>query len=143
MATENLGMTMDKFDSQLEQLRLEGIRTERWKSVITHSQSNGSVLIQLTEYKLPDLWNLKFTDVYFKVPVGYPFDCPDSFWTPELRCKSGGCPITTAKAGFVSGTDIKIPDLMWWMQRVNTWNPNRDSLLTFVHVIHRRLSVGR
>jgi len=96
---------------------------------------DGTHLVVLPGMKLPDGWSKQFTDIKFLVPIGYPFAKLDCFWTDQdLRLVNGTPPMNT-------GTN-PIPHLatphLWFSWHVATWNPNVDSLLTYLHVIRRR-----
>jgi hypothetical protein len=97
---------------------------------------DGSQLIIVPAYELPDGWSKPSVDVKFIAPVGYPLARPDCFWTDaDLRLKTGGVPMNTGATPlpFSPGTHL------WFSWHVAAWNPNNDSLLTYLYVIKRRL----
>lgn len=101
---------------------------------------DGTFLIIVPSLSLPEGWSKKTVTVKFLVPVGYPFAKLDCFWTdPDLRLATGTMPQNT-------GTN-QIPHLatphLWFSWHVGTWNPNVDNLLTYLHVIERRLQNPR
>jgi hypothetical protein len=97
---------------------------------------DGSHLIVVPAYELPDGWSKPRVDVKFIAPVGYPLARPDCFWADvDLRLKNGNPPMNTGNTPLPYATG---PHL-WFSWHVATWNPNNDSLLTYLYVIKRRL----
>jgi len=101
---------------------------------------DGTYLIIVPGIGLPDGWSKKAVDVKFIVPVGYPFAKLDCFWTdPDLRLATGAVPMNT---GFNPLPHVATPHL-WFSWHVGSWNPNVDNLLTYLHIIERRLQNPR
>jgi hypothetical protein len=102
--------------------------------------ANGTSLVTLSGFALPDGWNSKETTVYFLIPVGYPVARPDTFWTPStLSPQAGGKPANT-------GTNVQpgIPqDALWFSWHPAAWNPNRDNLINYVGIIRKRFEDRR
>jgi len=120
-------------EEHLQQLKsLEGNRFAR--AEVIHA-TNGEDVIKLCELKLPAGWSAPVTDVYFVVPMGYPIARPDAFWgDPSLRLVSGAPPMnvgTKEHPGVPNG-------LRWYSWHANSWNPNRDNLVTFLGQIRKR-----
>lgn len=98
--------------------------------------SDGSHLITIAGYELPDGWSKTTVTVKFIAPIGFPLARPDCFWTdPDLRLRTGNPPMNTGNTALPYATT---PHL-WFSWHVASWNPNNDSLLTYVYVIKRRL----
>ena len=121
---------MTPFEEQFEVLRSSE------PNVSYQKFPDGSYLVVVSGVSLPDGWSKKMTDVKFLVPVGYPFAKLDCFWTDsDLRLSNGNPPMNTGSN--------PIPHLgtphLWFSWHVGTWNPNVDNLLTYLHVIERRL----
>jgi E2/UBC family protein E len=101
---------------------------------------NGSSLITITQFPVPDGWNKKETTVVFLVPVGYPYARPDCFWADtELRLGSGSVPMNS---GTQNVPNVSTP-MLWFSFHPATWNANTDSLLTYTNVIRLRFSDRR
>ena len=101
----------------------------------------GGAVITVPDYLLPPGWSHPRTTVTFVAPVGYPLAKPDCFWAlPDLRLQNGSMPQATNHQP-VAGTN-GTPQL-WFSWHVGPWNPNRDSLLTYLRVIERRLREPR
>ena len=98
--------------------------------------SDGSYLIIVPGYELPDGWSKEKVDLKFIAPVGYPLARPDCFWTDaDLRLKTGGVPMNTGPNPMPYAASAHL----WFSWHVATWNPNNDNLLTYFYVIKRRL----
>lgn len=97
---------------------------------------SGAYLIVIDQVELPNGWTKSSVKVKFIAPVGYPLARPDCFWADsDLRLASGAMPKNTAIN--------QIPQIggqhLWFSWHVASWNPNSDSLLTYLYVIKRRL----
>jgi hypothetical protein len=101
---------------------------------------DGSHLISIRDFPLPEGWSKKSIELKFLAPVGFPFAPPDCFWTdPDLRIAGGGVPQSTGNNPLPHSTSTHL----WFSWHVSTWNPNVDNLLTFLHVIEQRLRSAR
>jgi len=97
---------------------------------------DGSHLIIIPNIKLPTGWSKTTVDVKFIAPVGYPFAKPDCFWAdPDLRLANGNLPMNSQQNTIPHIGTIHL----WFSWHVASWNPNVDSLITYVFVIKRRL----
>lgn len=129
---------MAVLDDQIAQLKNVGER--RFSRVEYTAVPNGTALIKLCDFILPQGWNTATTNVYFLVPVGYPQARPDTFWTePGLKLASGGPPVSTG-----TNQPLGVPaNLLWFSWHPAAWNPNRDNLVTYVSMIRRRFEEKR
>ncbi len=85
-------------------------------------------------------WNMAETTVYFVTSPSYPMAQPDCFWTdPQLRLASGAMPQNTSVNNSHGGPE----NLLWFSWHAAKWDPNRDSLLTYLKVIGRRLQESK
>ena len=99
-----------------------------------------SCLIIASDVELPAGWSKPSVQVKFIAPIGYPLATPDCFWTDvDLRLANNGVPQNTGSNPIphVGGQHL------WFSWHVKSWNPNSDSLLTYFHVIKRRLQDPR
>ena len=98
---------------------------------------SGAALIEIRNFSLPSGWTKPSISLKFIAPVGYPFARPDCFWTdPDLKLeKSGGLPKNTGSNPIpgVPGT------YLWFSWHLAQWDPNKDNLSTYAHVIESRL----
>jgi Prokaryotic E2 family E len=79
-------------------------------------------------------WSTSSTLARFLVPIPFPAAQPDCFYAdPGLRLSSGAMP-TNAGLQPLAGEQ-----LMWFSWHVASWNPARDSLLSYVRFIAERL----
>ena len=96
---------------------------------------DGANIVVIPGFRLPPGWSKTETELKFVAPVGYPFSRPDCFWTEsDLRLATGAPPQNTGATPIPNQT---APHL-WFSWHVSAWNPNSDSLLTYLHVIQRR-----
>ncbi len=101
---------------------------------------NGAILVTLPAVPLGTGWSQTATAVRFLVPVGYPMARPDCFWADQsLRLANGALP----QASNVQPIPESGETGLWFSWHVAHWDPNRDSLQTYVHVIQSRLKEPR
>jgi E2/UBC family protein E len=122
---------MTLLEEQVEILR------SQYPDVIVRHLPSGAALIVLPRMPLVDGWSKKSTAVSFLAPVGYPHAKPDCFWTDgDLKLASGATPVNAAGNPI---PEINEGGHLWFSWHTAQWNPNRDSLLTYVNVIKNRL----
>ena len=98
---------------------------------------SGAALVTVPSIELPTGWSKPTTTVRFVVPAGFPHAQPDCFWADaDLRLQGQGMPQN-------SGPN-QIPEyggtFLWFSWHLaHPWNPNQDTLRTWVAVIMRRL----
>jgi hypothetical protein len=87
---------------------------------------------------LPAGWNKAMTVIRFLVPTGYPYAQPDCFWTDiDLRLNGERVPQNSI-VGNVIPEDGGCG--LWFSWHLTTpWNPNRDTLSSWINVINDRL----
>jgi Prokaryotic E2 family E len=119
------------FDEHFEALRAA------YSGTAYMQRADGSRLIKIPNYALrPRCWNSIETTVYFLAVPSYPLARPDCFWTdPQLKLASGGPPQNTSINNNHGGPE----SLLWFSWHVAKWDPNHDTLLTYLKVIDRRL----
>jgi hypothetical protein len=125
-------------EEHLQQLKtLEGKRFTTFELI--HA-GEGVDVIKFNGLVLPAGWSTPTTNVYFVVPSGYPIAKPDGFWTdPSLRLASGAPPTNIGK-----NQHPGVPEgLHWFSWHANSWNPNRDNLVTYLGVIRKRFEQTR
>jgi len=102
---------------------------------------DGSHVIFIPDLPLPPGWNKTAANIYFVVPAGYPFARPDCFWTDQdLRLAHGGVPTNTNQNAQLPGES---KPLLWFSYHPGAWNPNGDSVITYLNVIKKRLTDAR
>lgn len=121
---------MTLLEEQIEILR------SQYPDVSVRHLPSGAALIVLPHMPLPSGWSKQATNVSFLAPVGYPHAKPDCFWADaDLRLASGAPPANT---GGNPIPEINEHGHLWFSWHTAQWNPNRDSLLTYVNVIKNR-----
>ena len=131
---------MSIVNDQFQELQQANDRQNGFTSAELTPLPNGTFLVKLNRFKLPKGWNRQETTVYFLVPVGYPVARPDTFWTdPGLMLLNGGPPANTGN----NQPEGIPPGLLWFSWHPSNWNPNRDTLLTYVAIIRNRFNEVR
>ena len=105
---------------------------------------SGAHLIEIPGLLLPSGWDRAQITVYFITPPGYPAAQPDCFWTdlPFLRLMNNPQPPQNSNETNPI-PEISEPKGTWFSWHLQSWNPNQDSLRTFVNVIRQRLKPAR
>lgn len=99
----------------------------------------GAHLITIPEVKLPDGWNRPTANVLFLTPPGYPSAQPDCFWVEpgQFRLANQGTPHGSNDSNPIPGL-APARQFTWFSWHLQSWNPNRDSLITYFNVIMKR-----
>jgi len=105
-------------------------------------QPSGAYLVEVPNYKMPPGWNRESVTILFLAPPGYPAAQPDCFWIEPgaVRLKNGDTPKNTNDTNPIPGVGTRGTWFSWHLQ---SWNPNRDSLVRYLHVIEQRLHPPR
>jgi hypothetical protein len=99
-----------------------------------------AAVVTIPNFPLGPGWSATKTTVRFVVPAGYPVARPDCFWTDaDLRLVDSKMPQATNFQALPSGGEA----LLWFSWHAGQWNPNQDSLLTYINVIRTRLKEPR
>lgn len=118
------------------QQQFEALRS-RFPSAELLPAPNTVGVVVITDVRLPSGWSHPSTTVKFVVPAGYPLAALDCFWaTAELRLASGALP-QNAQVQVPPALPASGPHL-WFSWHVQTWNPGRDTLLTYFRVVQDR-----
>jgi hypothetical protein len=99
----------------------------------------GSHLVTVPNVKLPNGWNRPTATVLFIAPPGYPSAQPDCFWVEpgQFRLANEGTPQGSNDSNPIPG--LTPPrQFTWFSWHLQSWNPNRDSLITYFNVIMKR-----
>jgi hypothetical protein len=110
-----------------------------YPTAILKPLSSGAHLVEIPGYPLPSGWNRREATILFVTPPGYPGAQPDCFWvdTAGLRLANGGTPQATNDSNPIPGVNGR--STTWFSWHLQSWNPNNDSLLTYLYVITQRL----
>ena len=116
---------------QLEQLR------ERFGEAHASTMASGTTLVTVPGVRLPGGWSRSSTTIRFLVPPGYPFAQLDCFWAdPDLLLAHGATPQNAA----LNVIPETLQQGMWFSWHLaSAWNPNRDTLSTWMNVVIDRL----
>lgn len=125
------------FDRQFELLK------EQYQGASEKQLPSGARLIEIPNVPLKHGWNRTHVNVFFLAPVGYPGAQPDCFWTDQPCLRVADRPDPPQN----SNDQNPIPEEgmrgTWFSWHLQQWNPNRDSLLTYMNVIQQRLDLVR
>lgn len=100
-----------------------------------HAQPDGSLIVEVPNFVLPEGWSLPSTTVRWVLSAGYPAAQPDCFYTDvELRLDNGAMPINTGVQA------LQGCQLLWFSWHVQGWRPGRDDLLSYLRFIESRLT---
>jgi hypothetical protein len=117
----------------------------RYKGATATPLPNGAFLIEVPNFPLdPTAWNRSTTSILFFAPPGYPAAPPDCFWAAPsgLRLKGEGTPKNTNDSNPIPGLAPPRPTT-WFSWHVQGWDPNSNSLVTYMSVIKTRLSLAQ
>lgn len=113
---------------------------ERYPVATIEELPSGAALVTIADFPLPAGWMAETTCVRFLVPVGYPGPNPDCFWASSgLRLASGAMPQASQEPNAIPETTLQELWFSWHVvEAQNNWNPNRDTLSTYVGIIAER-----
>jgi hypothetical protein len=96
---------------------------------------SGASLVVVPAIALPQGWSESLTEVTFLAPIGYPLSKPDCFWAPStLRLSGGRMPGNTA----IQPIPERGGSYLYFSWHALAWNPEGDTLLTYLRVIRAR-----
>ena len=127
---------MTPIEQQIQQLK------ERYPDAKATSQSSGAYLIEILNFRMPPGWDRDLVTVIFLAPPGYPAAQPDCFWIEPggVRLANGATPQGSNDTNPIPGVG---PRGTWFSWHLQQWNPNRDSLLSYLNAIKQRLCPAR
>lgn len=102
-----------------------------------------------TLVRVPDLpvdgWNREKVTVLFIVPPAYPAGQPDCFWVEpaDFRIRGGATPQNTSDGNGIPGDTTPGRSTTWFSWHVQSWNPSRDTVVTYFRVVMDRLRPAR
>jgi hypothetical protein len=108
--------------------------------------SNGAVLIEVGNVGIQGQgWNRDAAKVLFVAPPGYPAAQPDCFWVEpaNFRIAGGGTPQASNDANPIPSDTVSGRVTTWFSWHLQSWNPSKDSLVTYFNVIKQRLVPSR
>lgn len=118
---------------------------QQYPDAVATLQPSGGYVIEVRRYHLPPGWNRSFVTVVFFAPPGYPAAQPDCFWVESeepgpIRLANGATPEGSNDSNPIPGVG---PRGTWFSWHLQSWNPNRDTLVSYFNVIKQRLSLVR
>jgi hypothetical protein len=105
----------------------------------THVQHlpSGILLVIVPDVLLPEGWNKPSATIRFTIPSGYPYAQLDCFWIdPDVLLATGAQPQNTGPTPIPETNE---PALWFSWHLKNPWDPNRDTLSTWMSVILNRM----
>jgi hypothetical protein len=105
-------------------------------SIVEPIQSGGQ-LVTIPNVRLPHGWNRSEVTILFVAPPGYPAAQPDCFWVEPggVRLTNGATPQGTNDSNPIPGVGQRGT---WFSWHLKGWDPNHDSLVSYLKVILRR-----
>jgi hypothetical protein len=123
---------MSVLELQLQQLR------ERYAAVEVTRLGSGTHLVTVKDVPLPQGWTKPASAIRFLVPPAYPFAALDCFWADnDLRLAGGRLPQNAGAENVPPETGA--PGLWFSWHLAQPWNPNRDTLSSWMNTINDRL----
>lgn len=106
--------------------------------------SDGGVLIVVPGVEVEG-WNRPTANLLFVAPPGYPAGQPDCFWVEPngFRLADGGTPQSSNDGSAIPNDISPSRSTTWFSWHVQTWDPSRDTLITYFKVILDRLHPAR
>lgn len=104
--------------------------------------NSGAHLISIPDFQMPPGWDREKVTILFLAPPGYPGAQPDCFWVEPvgIRLKDGQTPKNTNESSPIPEVG---PRGTWFSWHVQGWNPNHNSLVTYLNIIRQRLKPAR
>ena len=129
--------------AQLQQLA-EHCTASGFQLPVPAQMPNGGMLIRIPAVPVTG-WNRPSVDVLFVAPPGYPAAQPDCFWVEpnNFRLAGGRTPQNSNDGNPIPGDFVRGRSTTWFSWHVQSWNPSRDTLITFFKVILARLTPAR
>lgn len=110
---------------------------ERFSGAHVQHLPSGTILVIVPDVRLPEGWSRSSTTIRFLIPLGYPHAQLDCFWAePNLQLASGALPQNTAQNPI---PEVPFVGLWFSWHLTFAWNPNRNTLLTWMDVILNRM----
>ena len=110
----------------------------RFPGTVMQPLADGASCITVPGVPLGPAWSQPSTTVYFLAPAGYPMAQPDCFWIEaQIHLVSGQTPQNSSTPNQIPGTGISGLWFSWHL--VSAWDPNRDTLCTWMNSILERL----
>lgn len=123
---------MGPLERQLEDLR------QRFPEVETQLLPSGTTLVTVRNVPLTTGWNKPSTSIRFLVPPGYPFAALDCFWgDSDLMLDGNRLPQNAQTTNPIP--EVNAPGLWFSWHLMHPWNPNRDTLSTWMNAVFDRL----
>ena len=110
---------------------------QRFTGMHVQHLPSGTTLVIVPDVVLPEGWSKSSTTVRFVIPPGYPYAQLDCFWVdPDLLLATGALP---QNSGPNPIPEINEPALWFSWHLSQPWDPNRDTLSSWMSVILKRM----
>jgi hypothetical protein len=109
----------------------------RYPGVEAARLASDTTLITVPTVRLPPGWTKERTSIRFLVPAAYPYAALDCFWADHDLRLAGDC--IPANAAVNPIPEVGAQGLWFSWHLAQPWNPNRDSLSTWMNTVNERL----
>jgi|SRR5882672_7279059 len=126
-----------------EQIRLFKEERARFgQRVDARRLPSGAFLIEVADYELPKGWDSERATILFIAPPAFPAAQPDCFWVEPVALRFGG-----GRTPQNTNDQNPIPEVAraatWFSWHLQSWDPNRHTLSSYLKVIEQRLDPPR
>lgn len=107
---------------------------------------NGGTLVEVGNVDIKGQgWNRDSAKVIFVTPPGYPAAQPDCFWVEPtaFRLAGGGTPQASNESNPIPSDVHQGRSTTWFSWHLQSWHPNKDTMVTYFKVIMNRLRPAR
>lgn len=107
------------------------------------NELRGGFLISVSGVRLPIGWNRPTATILFLAPGCFPFVPPEHFWIEpgQFRLADGRHAMMSHDNNAIPGEANSSRSATWFGWRVQSWNPNRLGLKTYLRVVLDRLEL--
>lgn len=138
---------MARIDDDL--VKLAADRERFGQEVVSAVLPSGARLVEVRHYTLPEGWDHLSVTILFVAPPAYPAAQPDCFWVERIGADGAALPLVPGlrwgggKTPQNIGDNNPVPEVgprgTWFSWHLSSWDPNRDTLISYFKVIERRL----
>lgn len=113
------------------------------KRPLLQPMRSGGWLVTVPDLALVPGWNRTHATVHFVLPPAFPFVPPSHFWVEPgyFRLADGMPPRSANDGNTIPGDPVKNRQATWFGWSVQSWDPNRLGMKSYLMVIKDRLGI--